>query len=119
MSELFEIEQEKRKTKLREKLNRIGWGTFLIMLGIIWVIPKGFCPDGLLPLSIGIIFIALSLAKSHYKIRGSSANFFLGLIFLTIGLGDFFNLGFPIISVLLIFWGMFIIFRILFPKTGK
>ena len=119
MSEEFMMEEKKRKAQLAERLNRIGWGIFLIMLGIIWLVPDTMLPDGILAISIGVILIGLSILKRHYGIKGTDSNIFLGIVALSIGLGDYLNIGFPIIPVLLIFWGLSIIYRILHPGKNR
>lgn len=116
MSAEFIDEERKQKIKLNERFNKIGWGLFLIMLGVIWLLPDALQPDGILAIGIGVILIGLSIIKHAYGIRGTDSNVFLGIVALSIGLGDYLDVGLPIIPVLLIFWGLSMIYRIIFPR---
>jgi hypothetical protein len=86
------------------------------MLGVIWLLPDNILPDGILAIGIGVILIGLSIIKRTYGIQGTDSNLFLGIVALAIGLGDYLDIGFPIIPVLLIFWGLSMLYRIFFPR---
>ncbi|MFC1887644.1 hypothetical protein ACFLYK_02435 [Candidatus Cloacimonadota bacterium] len=116
MSEEFVVEERKQKKLLSERFNRIGWGIFLVMLGVIWILPENVLPDGVLPIGVGIILLGMYLLKKSYGLKGSDSNVLLGIIAIAIGLGDLLKTGFPLIPVILIFWGMSMIYRIIFPR---
>ena len=119
MSEKYVNEERDQRKLLAERFNRTGWGIFLVMLGVIWILPENMLPEGILPIGVGVILIGLNLVKRSYGLRGSDSNVLLGIVALAIGLGDLLNIGFPLIPVLLIFWGLSMIYRIIFPKKEQ
>ena len=74
----FIDEERKQKIRLNERFNRIGWGLFLIMLGVIWLLPDNILPDGILAIGIGIILIGLSFIKRTYRNTGYRFQFISG-----------------------------------------
>ena len=119
MFERDEVDPRKKKAILSDRFNKIGWGLFLIMLGIIWLLPDRIIPNGALLIGSGVLLLGLSLTKYLYGIKGSDTNIVLGIIALAFGLGDYLGTGFPIIPVLLIFWGLSILYRIVISKKKK
>jgi len=64
MNEQTEQAQESRepeKMALDKRLDALGWGLFLIMIGGLWLAPEGWVPEGTWLIGTGIIILGLML----------------------------------------------------------
>jgi len=108
--EIFEAKSEEKKEL--EKLEKIGWGLFLIMLGAIWLFPTKVLPDGSFMFGIGIILLGLNLVKYAKGFRVNGFTVFLGVVALIAGLSSLLGRSVDIFPLILILWGVSIIFGI-------
>lgn len=102
--------------ELNSRLNQIGWGIFLLMIGVIWLIPGNVLPDGSLFLTGGLIMIVINLVKKQKGIQTGNGNVIFGFVLIGIGIIDLLDSPVPVIAALLIFWGIGILFRALRKK---
>jgi hypothetical protein len=93
------------KEQLNNRLENIGWGSFLIMLGGIWLVPDQFIPEGTWLIGAGLILIGLNLVRYLNQIEMSSFTLILGGAALLIGISDFFRVDLPFFPILLIIIG--------------
>ncbi len=68
------------KAALNKRLESIGWGLFLIMLGGFALVPEASIPKGLWSIGVGIIMLGLNVTRYIYKIRMSGFTTFLGIM---------------------------------------
>lgn len=68
------------KAALNKRLESMGWGLFLIMLGGFALVPEASIPRGLWSIGVGIIMLGLNITRYIYKIRMSGFTTFLGII---------------------------------------
>ena len=68
------------KAALNKRLEMIGWGLFLIMLGGSALVPNETINDGWWSIGVGLIMFGLNLARYHYQIKMSGFTTFLGII---------------------------------------
>ena len=116
-NEIFEVKlKEKREL---EKLEKIGWGLFLIMLGAIWLFPDSIVPEGTFMFGIGIIMLGLNFAKYAKGFRVNGFTVFLGIVALLAGLSSLLGRPVDIFPLILILWGISIIFGIGRKKRKK
>jgi uncharacterized membrane protein len=79
-AEKKEIVQDPDKAALNKRLEAIGWGLFLVMLGGFILVPGDQFPKGWWSIGIGVIMLGLNVARYFYKIRMSGFTTFLGII---------------------------------------
>ena len=74
------IVQNPEKAALNKRLESIGWGLFLIMLGGFALVPEQTIPKGLWSIGVGVIMLGLNITRYFYKIRMSGFTTFLGIV---------------------------------------
>jgi hypothetical protein len=72
--------QNPEKAALNKRLESIGWGLFLIMLGGFALVPSATLPKGLWSIGIGVIMLGLNVTRYFYKIKMSGFTTVLGVI---------------------------------------
>ena len=109
-NEIFEVKmKEKRET---ERLEKIGWGLFLVMLGAIWLFPDSIVPEGTFMFGVGIILLGINFVKYTKGYRVNGFTIFLGVVALVAGLSSLLGRPVDIFPLILILWGISIIFGI-------
>ena len=116
-NEIFEVKSEEKREL--EKLEKIGWGLFLIMLGAIWLFPDSVVPEGTFMFGVGIILLGLNLVKYSKRYRVNGFTVFLGIVALIAGLSSLLGRSVDIFPLILILWGISIIFGIGRKKRKK
>ncbi len=106
------------KEQLNKRLENIGWGLFLIMLGGIWLVPDRFVPEGTWLIGAGLILIGLNIVRQLKQIEMSSFSLILGGAALLIGISDFFRVDLPFLPILLIIIGAKLLIQPLIEKRS-
>ena len=106
-----------QKRREAERLDSIGWGLFLVMLGAIFLFPDKIVPEGTFLLGVGIILLGLNLVKYLKGIKTSGFTIFLGIIAFIAGLCNFLGQPLEIFPLILILWGASIIIKIIFKRN--
>jgi hypothetical protein len=70
---------------LNKRLEGIGWGLFLIMLGGFALVPHDLVPKGLWSIGVGVIMLGLNAARYLLHIKMSGFTTVLGIIALISG----------------------------------
>jgi hypothetical protein len=102
---------EESKAALNKRLEAIGWGLFLIIIGALWIIPDERVPDGTWLIAAGVIMLGVNAVRYLNDIKMSWASLILGLLAVIFGLGEFVGLDLPFVAILLIVFGLGIILR--------
>ena len=77
--------QADEKAALNKRLETMGWGLFLIMLGGFALVPHDLVPKGLWSIGVGVIMLGLNAARYLYHIKMSGFTTILGIIALISG----------------------------------
>jgi hypothetical protein len=80
--------ENEEKTALNKRLETIGWGCFLLMLGGFIFVPYTMVSKGVWSIGVGVIMLGLNIARYFYGIRLSSFTTFLGVISLIVGIAQ-------------------------------
>lgn len=103
------------KTESKEALNRrletVGWGLFLVIIGALWLIPAGFVPEGTWLIAAGVIMLGVNGMRYLNDITMSKSTLFLGILAVLFGISDFAGVALPFLPILLILFGAAIILR--------
>ena len=75
-------QEEERQAKIEQnkRLESIGWGFFLVMMGGSIIVPDEIAPEGLWTVGVGLIMLGLNAARYYYGIHMSGFTTVLGLI---------------------------------------
>ena len=99
------------KQELNQRLETIGWGLFLIIIGALWLIPDQRVPEGTWLIAAGVIMLGVNVVRYLNEIKMSAASLFLGLLLTIFGAGEFVGLDLPFFAILLLVFGVGIILR--------
>jgi len=120
--DLQEVSPEKvhdgDKQALNKRLETLGWGLFLIMLGCAGLVPDNLVPQGVWSIGVGVILLGLNAARYANGIRMSGFTVVLGLLAVLTGIAELFGADLPIFAILLIIIGASMILRPWFEKQG-
>ncbi len=100
---------------LNKRLEAIGWGLFLIMIGGIWLVPDEHVPQGTWLIGAGLIMLGINWVRYLKGIKTSGFTIVLGILALLAGLGGLFGVK-PLVAILLILMGASIILKPLILK---
>lgn len=104
------------KAALNKRLETIGWGCFLIMLGGFMFMPKNQVPDGLWSIGVGLIMLGLNAARYFNKIRMSGFTTVLGIISVLGGVVQLFGVKGLEGAFLLIIIGAYLVLKPWFDR---
>lgn len=99
------------KEALSQRLEAIGWGLFLIIIGMIWIAPAGLVPDGTWLIAAGAIMLGVNVARYLNSIKMSGTSLILGALAIVFGVGGFAGIKLPLVPILLIVFGLGTILR--------
>lgn len=103
--------QKSEASVLNERLEKIGWALFLIMIGGLGLVPGEQVPEGTWLIGVGLIMLGLNAARYLNAIEMSGFTLVLGVIALLTGIGDFIGAELPVLPILLILVGAHIILK--------
>jgi len=107
---------DESKSALNKRLEAIGWGCFLVMLGGFMLVPHELVNKGYWSIGVGLIMLGLNAARYFNKIRMSGFTTFLGIVSLISGVAQI--LGYQEIggALFLIILGAYLILKPWFDK---
>ena len=106
------------KATLNKRLETVFWGSFLILLGGQWLLPKGTLPNGVWSICVGLLLLGLNAARYFSKLKMSSFTTFLGILSLVGGVGEMIFKADLDGAILLIILGSILILKPWFDKQG-
>ena len=104
-AEQVESERSDRATRL----DQVGWGIFLVMVGTIWLLPA--VPQGTLLLATGALLLLLNVVRFAMGLRLSGIATALGILAMAAGVGEFTGIKLPLFPICLVIVGLSLIAR--------
>lgn len=105
------------KVNLNKRLEEIGWGLFLLMIGILLLLPGEMVPRGAWLIGAGLIMLGINAIRHLYRIGISRFTVVLGFVAMLIGLASFFGLRLPLLAMFLTVIGASIILKALLAPS--
>jgi hypothetical protein len=99
------------KAALNKRLEMIGWGCFLIMLGGFALVPHDLIAKGTWSIGVGAIMLGLNVTRSFFKIKLSGFTTFLGVVSLISGITQLLGVHKLEGAILLIILGAYLIVK--------
>ena len=110
--------EDSEKVVLNKRLEQIGWGLFLIMIGGIALVPDQQVPAGTWLIGAGLIMLGLNVARYFNRLPLSGFTLTLGTLAIIMGASDFFGVDLPFFPILLIVIGASILLKPLFERRS-
>jgi hypothetical protein len=103
--------------ELGQRLDSLGWGLFLLMLGALWLVPDDWgVPEGTWLIGAGAIILGLILVRSLNGLPISGFWMFLGVLALGSGIASVLGLDIPVFPILVIIAGAGILLKPLLDR---
>lgn len=80
--------RNEEKSNLNKRLETIGWGSFVLMLGCFMLVPHTIVARGVWSIGVGAIMLGLNAARYFYRIRLSGLTTFLGVVSVLVGIAQ-------------------------------
>lgn len=94
-----------------KRLEDIGWALFLILTGILWILPEGRVPPGTWLIGTGLLLLGLNAIRLLMRVPLSWFTTLLGGLALLAGVSTLWGLGLPVAAICLILLGTAILVR--------
>jgi hypothetical protein len=108
--------QANEKVVLNKRLETIGWGLFLIMLGGFSFVPSEVVAKGVWSIGVGVIMLGLNVARYFCGIKMSGFTTFLGVVSLVGGVLQLLGVHTLEGAILLIILGAYLLVKPWFDK---
>lgn len=102
----IQVDGIERKVALDRLLDGIGWGAFLIAIGILWLMPEGLIPHGSWLIALGVIMLAVNAARYLFGIEMNGFTLFAGIMAVFAGTGTALGVNLPLFPIALIVIGV-------------
>jgi hypothetical protein len=102
-------------------LDAIAWGVFIVLLGAGWTTSTYYQMDtGIyVALGVGVILIALNLARKTARIAISKFSLFIGMLALTLSGAGLVGFAMSFIPTVVVLVGLFIVAEAIQKTIGK
>ncbi len=102
------MEQKTAKNKIYDA---VAWGAFIMLLGVGWITAVAYqvSTTVYIALGVGIILVALNLARHFSAIKVSKFSLFIGLIALALSGSGIVGYELPFIPTLIVLIGLFVV----------
>jgi len=92
-------------------LDSLAWGSFLILLGFVWMLSTMTSIDAgaYVALGVGLILIGINVTRMGVGIKASKFSLFIGIFALTIGAVGLIGYTLHLFATIIILIGLFII----------
>ena len=107
---------DNEKVVLNKRLETIGWGFFLVMLGGFLFVPHMILDKGFWSIGVGVILLGLNIARFFYRIKMSGFTTFLGIVSLISGIAQVIWMQSINGSAFLIILGIYLVFKAWFDR---
>jgi hypothetical protein len=103
---------------LDHRIDDIGWGLFLILVGALWLMPHGWVPDGTWLVGTGVLLLGLNAVRRANDLPVHRLGVLLGLLALVAGLAAMAQVSAPLVPAFLVVVGAWIVLKPLFARPA-
>jgi hypothetical protein len=107
----MEVKKMNENSITNKVLDAIAWGVFIVLLGAGWITSTYYQMDtGIyVALGVGVILIALNLARKTARIAISKFSLFIGMLALALSGAGIVGFAMPFIPTVIVLVGLFIV----------
>ena len=105
-----------RDAALDHRVNDVGWGLFLVMMGVLWLLPSGTVPEGTWLLATGVLLLGLNLVRRWMGIPVHGVGLLLGVLAVVAGVAKIEDFTEPLLPAALVVAGAWIVFQPLLAR---
>lgn len=98
------------------RIDEVGWGIFLMMLGTIWLIPS--VPPGTWLVGTGLLLLGLNAVRHMKGVGCSGLTWVIGLLALAAGLSQIAGVTLPLFAILLVLVGAGLLLKPLISRPA-
>lgn len=109
---------EHRPALFGKRLDEIGWGLFLLMTGVLWLLPSDAVPTGSWLIGTGVLLLGMNAVRYA---TGSGIGVFtvvLGLLALSGGIAERSGVTLPLLAIAIAVTGVALLVKA-FTRTDK
>ena len=92
-------------------LDDLGWGTLLISVGVLWMMPAGKLPNGTWMITAGFIVLLFSAVRFLHGVSVSGFSLAVGALAFIAGIGAALDVSLPMFPIGLIVIGLCMLLR--------
>jgi hypothetical protein len=117
----MEVKKMNDNSITNKVLDAIAWGVFIVLLGAGWITSTYYQMDtGIyVALGVGVILIALNLARKTARIAISKFSLFIGMLALALSGAGIVGFAMPFIPTVIVLVGLFIVAEAIQKTTNK
>jgi hypothetical protein len=117
----MEVKKMNDNSITNKVLDATAWGVFIVLLGVGWITSTYYQMDtGIyIALGVGVILIALNLARKTAKIAISKFSLFVGMLALALSGAGIVGFAMPFIPTVVLLVGLFIVAEAIQKTTNK
>ncbi len=101
---------------LNRRLEDVGWGLFLAMVGVLWLVPEAVVPQGTWMLGAGVILIGVNVVRHTKQIPVNWFSAGLGVLAIIAGVVSIAGLKLPLFPLCLVAIGVILVINTLKPR---
>jgi len=105
----FEKVADPKKKAILDKINGMGFALFIIMIGTLFLMPKGTLPETTWLIGSGIIMLGGNVARRLNGITLCQCTIALGGLLLIAGILGIYGIELPLLPILLVLAGIGIV----------
>lgn len=100
------------------RLNDVGWGLFLVLIGVVWLLPDGTVSTGAWLIATGVLLLGLNVFRRIRGIPAHRVGVLLGLLAVITGLAWLADAIAPILPAALVAVGAWIVVKPLLVRES-
>ena len=114
----FPSAHEPHDSALDHRINDVGWGLFLILIGALWLLPHDVVPDGAWLVGTGVLMLGLNAVRRAKGIPVHGIGVLLGILALLAGAASIAGVSAPLVPAFLVVVGAWIVLKPVFVRQS-
>ncbi|HEX8946505.1 MAG TPA: hypothetical protein VF785_25435 [Gemmatimonadaceae bacterium] len=100
-------------------LSQVGWGVFLLLTGIAWILPSERHPGAFWLIGVGALLLLLSAIRNRLHMSVDGFGVFVGVVALIAGIASALNTNLPLFPLVLVALGLVLIAKVFLTLRSR